>query len=644
MDFVRIPRRVPRPRWLRLLHVVVDVAAWTIGLWLAHFLRYDLVVERLFTTGLLYAILSVIALQVVFGFLGHLYRGRYRYGSFDEVLGVLLAAACTALGLAVLNETAPGAPWVPRTVPFIGAFVAFTFMLGVRYLWRARRENSGRRAGDVVQPLLVFGAGRAADRVVFAMQSDRRSRYQPVGLLDDDMSKQNLRLRGVPVLGTRRDLGRVAAQTRATSLLIAVSDAEGALVRELSRLAQDAGLSVKILPTVDALLDGPVAIDDIRDLDVADLLGRRQIQLDLEGITGYLTGKRVLVTGAGGSIGSELCRQIYRYAPAELIMLDRDESALHAVQLSIQGQALLDGDDLVLADIRDIDHMRRIFSERRPHVVFHAAALKHLTLLERFPGEAIKSNVWGTLTVLEAAREAGVQHFVNISTDKAADPTSVLGYSKRIAEQLTAHVAQRADGVFVSVRFGNVLGSRGSVLTAFTAQIAAGGPVTVTHPDVTRYFMTVQEAVQLVIQAAAVGEAGQALVLDMGEAVRIDDVARRLIDQAPRRVDIVYTGLRQGEKLHEDLLGAAERDVRPRHHLISQVPVPPVAPVVALELDPWAGADEVIAQLRSLAAPGREAGIDGSAAAAGMSSLAERIYLSPPHIGPAIPPRGAATT
>jgi len=578
----------------------VDLASWACGLAGGHVLRYDLAVERLLTPGTVVAAGIACLLQLAFGFLGHLYRGRYRYGSFDEVLGVLLAAACASVGLAVLNETVPTQQWVPRSVPFIGAFIALTSMLGVRYLWRLRRDN-GRRVGDGGQPVLLFGAGQGADQVIVGMLQDRNSRFRPVGLLDDDPAKQKLRLRGIPVLGTRQDLGRVAARTGASTVLMAVPSADAVLVREISGLAQTAGLAVKVLPTVEHLLEGRVGVDDIRDLDLADLLGRRQIELDLEGIAGYLTGKRVLVTGAGGSIGSELCRQIARYAPAELIMLDRDESALHAVQLSITGRAMLDGEDLVLADIRDIEHLNRIFTTRRPQVVFHAAALKHLTLLERFPGEAVKSNVWGTLTVLEAAREAGVQHFVNISTDKAADPTSVLGYSKRIAERLTSDVAQRSNGVFVSVRFGNVLGSRGSVLTAFAAQIADGGPATVTHPDVTRFFMTVQEACQLVIQAAAVGQDGEVLVLDMGEAVRIDDVARRLIDQAPRPVDIVYTGLRPGEKLHEDLLGADEADDRPSHPLVSQVPVDAVTPESALALDPWAEHEVVREQLRALA-------------------------------------------
>jgi FlaA1/EpsC-like NDP-sugar epimerase len=282
------------------------------------------------------------------------------------------------------------------------------------------------------------------------------------------------------------------------------------------------------------------------------------------------------------------------------MMLDRDESALHAVQLSLRGRALLDGTDLILADLRDAESIRQVFATRRPEVVFHAAALKHLPLLERFPGEAVRSNVWGTLNVLEAAAATGVEKFVNISTDKAANPVSVLGYSKRITERLTAHRSTIAAGTYLNVRFGNVLGSRGSVVTAFQAQIAAGGPVTVTDPDVTRFFMTVQEAVQLVIQAAALGAGGEALVLDMGCPVRIDELAHQLAAQAERPVDFVYTGLRPGEKLHEELFGDGETDLRPLHPLISHVSVPPLDPALALALDVRSAPGALVGQLADL--------------------------------------------
>jgi FlaA1/EpsC-like NDP-sugar epimerase len=303
----------------------------------------------------------------------------------------------------------------------------------------------------------------------------------------------------------------------------------------------------------------------------------------------------VLVTGAGGSIGSELCRQILRADPGELMMLDRDESALHSLQLSLSGRALLDGPELILADLRDGEGIARTIRDRRPDIIFHAAALKHLTLLQRHPGEAIKTNVWGTLSVLNAARD--VARFVNISTDKAANPISVLGYSKRITERLTAHTGANEAGTFLSVRFGNVLSSRGSVVTAFRAQIDAGLPITVTHPDVTRYLMSVQEAVQLVLQAAALGRDGEALVLDMGKPVRIDDLARQLAAQAPGEPRIIYTGLRPGEKLHEDLLGEGEIDVRPLHPLISHVSVPALNPTEVTALDPYDDPEKVTERL-----------------------------------------------
>jgi FlaA1/EpsC-like NDP-sugar epimerase len=334
-------------------------------------------------------------------------------------------------------------------------------------------------------------------------------------------------------------------------------------------------MDVKVLPAVQNLNERPLDTSDIRDLTDEDLLGRRKIVIDLQQISDYLVNRRVLVTGAGGSIGSELCRQLARFNPAELIMLDRDESALHEVQLSIHGRALLNTPQTVLADIRDAETIKHIFNTRKPEVVFHAAALKHLPLLETYPTEAYQTNVLGTLTLLEASAQAGVGVFVNISTDKAANPISVLGYSKRIAERITAHFGKTvSSGKYMSVRFGNVLGSRGSVLMSFRDQIANGGPLTVTHRGVTRYFMTISEAVQLVIQAGAIGKSGEALVLDMGTPVSIYDVAKQLVTNSGKAIDIEIVGLRAGEKVHEELFGDGETDIRPAHPLISHVQVP----------------------------------------------------------------------
>ena len=408
---------------------------------------------------------------------------------------------------------------------------------------------------------------------------DPRAKYRPVALLDDDPDKRRLRIGGIPVLGDRSAMAEVAAKTGARVLVIAIAGASGMAIRDLSAEAERCGLVPKVVPSVNELISGSARIEGVRDPRISDLLGRRPVRTDITAIAGQFAGQRILVTGAGGSIGAELCRQLHRFGPSELIMLDRDESALHGIQLALHGRALLDSEETVLADIRDPCRVREVFERFRPQIVFHAAALKHLPLLERYPAEAVKSNVLGTQTLLEAAAGAGVASFVNISTDKAADPVSVLGYSKRIAERLTAQMAAQADGSYLSVRFGNVLGSRGSVLTALSAQVEAGGPVTVTHPDVTRYFMTVDEAVQLVLQAAVIGSSGEVLVLDMGEPVRIADIARRLMAGASHPVDIVFTGLRPGEKLTEDLLGQGEPDDRrPSHPLIRHAPVAPLPP------------------------------------------------------------------
>ena len=582
------------------VEAVCDALAWLVAIVFATLVRHDFSAGDVAFEGILLLAPVVVAAQVLAGLACGLYVGRWRFGSFDEVAALARAAAiATAIVLGVDLAIRPDRP-VPVSAVVAGGIVALVLMGASRYAWRLLLESRRRPSGDELTRLVVFGAGEGAQQVITAMLRDRDSPYLPVALLDDDQAKRNLRLSGVRVQGNRHDLAEVVERTSAHAVLIAIPSASAALVAEITDLASAVGLPAKVVPPVAELFGDGVGLGDIRDVTEADLLGRHEVQTDLASIAGYITGRRVLVTGAGGSIGSELCRQLWHYAPSELMMLDRDESALHAVQLSIEGRALLDSDNLILANVRDRELMRRIFEERRPDVVFHAAALKHLSLLERHPAEALKSNVLGTLNVLDAAMHSGVDRFVNISTDKAADPVSVLGCSKRIAERLTADADRQASGDYLSVRFGNVLGSRGSVLVTFQAQVQAGGPITVTHPDVTRFFMTVQEAVELLIQAAAIGKGGDALVLDMGQPVRIDDVARRLAERAERPVKIVYTGLRPGEKLHEVLFGEGEVDRRPVHPLVSHVTVPPLELAKVRDADAYAPGDEVVALMERL--------------------------------------------
>ncbi|WP_131787313.1 nucleoside-diphosphate sugar epimerase/dehydratase [Protofrankia symbiont of Coriaria ruscifolia] len=584
------------------LQIGIDAVCLAIGLGAAYLGRFSL--SPLTDTGFWMITVVAVCLLYFVGTALHLYLGRYRFGGFDEVLALLCSVVLTTIGTIVVDVTFGRSGRMPAgMLPLAGA-VGLVLMFGVRYLWRLTGERRRRQQRTGSEPIIVFGAGEGADRVLASMLRTPDSPYAPVALLDDDPHTWNLALGGVRVRGGREAIATVARQTGARTLLVAIPSADAALLREITTVAENAGLLVKVLPRVVDLIDGRVDVRDIRDLDLTDLLGRCQIQTDVGSVAGYVTGRRVLVTGAGGSIGSELCRQLYRYHPQELIMLDRDESALRAVQISIHGQAIADDETVVLCDIRDVEGVNAVFTRYRPQVVFHAAALKHLPLLERFPGESVKTNVWGTMTVLDAAVSVGVERFVNISTDKAANPTSVLGYSKRITERLTASVpADARRGVFVSVRFGNVLGSQGSVLRVFASQLAAGGPLTVTHPDVTRYFMTVEEAVELVVQAGALGGNGDVLVLDMGQPVRIADVARRLATRGSRPVEVVYTGLSPGEKLHEDLFDDDERDIRRHHPLISYVSAPAIDRQHVLALAPWGDPETTRAALCRLAQP-----------------------------------------
>lgn len=555
----------------------LDWVAWGLGLTIAAVLRVDFDLSKLEPWGQLAMVPIAGLCQLLAGWATGLYAGRWRAGSFEEVAAVTKSVALATPLVFGIDALATDPRLVPLSAVLGGSVMAFVLMCGVRYGFRLRDERANRPSGDEIDRVVVVGAGEGAAQVVTSMLHDVEGRYLPVALLDDDPEKANLRIKGVPVVGRTDAVAATASRFGAATVLIAIPSASREVIARITRQATDGGLLVKVLPSVRELIDGSVDVRSIRDLRPTDLLGRHEISTDLASIAGYLRGKRVLVTGAGGSIGSELCRQISEFAPAELLMLDRDESALHAVQLSLTGRAMLDTPDTILADIRDRDTLERVFQKRQPNVVFHAAALKHLPMLEQYPAEGCKTNVAGTLNVLELAAAVGVDHFVNVSTDKAADPISVLGYTKRIAERLTANVAERAEGTFLSVRFGNVLGSRGSVLDTFTAQVEAGGPVTVTDPEITRFFMTISEACQLVIQAGAIGGRGEVLVLDMGTPVRIADVAAQLIAQSGRDIEVVFTGLRPGEKQHERLLGTGEVGERRTHPLITHVPTVPLA-------------------------------------------------------------------
>nr|WP_306973078.1 nucleoside-diphosphate sugar epimerase/dehydratase [Arthrobacter bambusae] len=555
----------------------MDVVVWTIALPMASLVRLDFDPARVQPLSVGFFVLAAAVLEVLVGTILGLYSYRHPYGSHHEAQSLLLVVSAVGLILTLARMLTPASDDFPRSVPFIGLLIAFVLMAGMRLLHRVLQERDYRPSEEAT-PTLVYGAGHLGQHVVQLMNRDRYSPFRPVGLMDDDPKKQRFRLHGVPVLGGCADLSNVARTTGAEVLIFAIARADTDLLRAVSDHADLAGLRLLVLPLLSDILEGKARLGDLRDVSIEDLIGRHPVDTELESIASFVTDKRVLVTGAGGSIGSELCRQLLRFSPSEIIMLDRDETGLQGTQISISGHGLLDTNEVVLADIRDGATIEEIFKARAPHVVFHAAALKHLPMLEQYPHEAWKTNVLGTVNVLNAAKAVGVETFVNISTDKAANPTSVLGYSKRLGERLTAWFAKETNLTYLSVRFGNVIGSRGSMLPTFTAQIEAGGPVTLTHPDVTRYFMTIPEACQLVIQAGAIGRPGEVLILDMGEPVRILDVAERMIAKSGREIKIVVTGLRHGEKLHEELVGSGENEERPIHPKISHTEIPGLAP------------------------------------------------------------------
>lgn len=573
---------------------LIDALAWAIAILAALVLRFDFNLMRIHWGWTLTVIGVTAILQLLFGWVFWLYRNRYQVGSFDEVR-VLVLDVTAVLVVAWLFAYLVGyGNGIPRSTLVIAAPITFSLMGVARYVVRLYNERQ-LLPGTEAERTLLYGAGYLGVQTAKRLLTDAKGSTLPVGFIDDDPMKRNQEVRGVRVLGGFADLAEVARDTRATKVIVCIGDADATLMRQVDEVANEVGMTALVLPPLDQILRNNSVISDFRQLSIEDLIGRHPVRLETESIASYLQDRRVLVTGAGGSIGSELCRQLARFAPRELIMLDRDETSLQESQLSISGHGLLDTNDVVLADIRDAAALECIFLERRPEVVFHAAALKHLPMLEQYPDEAWKTNVLGTLNVLRAAEAAGVGTFVNISTDKAANPTSVLGHSKRVAEKLTAYMAERTGQRYLSVRFGNVIGSRGSMLPTFRSLIESGGPVTVTHPDVTRFFMTIPEACQLVVQAGGIGRPGEVLILDMGEPVRILDVAQRMIEQSGRDVDIVFTGLRHGEKLHEELVGDGEGDERPFHPKISHATVDTISPEV-LDHEGWVARMDLTAE------------------------------------------------
>jgi len=569
------------------LQWVVDAGCWAIGLFLAAILRYEFRISSINFASLIVVIIIAAIVQLITGMAGWLYQGRYPVGSIEEfrALGWAAVAEVIVMGVACVFG---GVYWqIPRSLIFLAAAPAVCMMLFSRYERRVTGERSQPSQTRDRRRTLIYGAGSLGQIMVHRIFMDARSPYQPVGLLDDDENKENFSIRRVRVLGRLEDLPTVAQQVHASVLLVAIADASPKLMSRVMAVASPLDIDVKVVPTLDRSLGDRVRIGQIRDIAIEDLIERPPVRLDIEKIASYLSGRKVLVTGAGGSIGQELCVQIQKYGPSSLVMVDHDETHLQDTEFALWGTGLLMKPEIVLADIRDKQALTRVFNQWKPEVVFHAAALKHVPMLQRYPREAWETNVLGTLNVLECARSTGVSKFVNISTDKAASPTTILGYSKRLAERLTSWMGQKTGKDYCSVRFGNVLGSRGSMIPLFQKMIDKGLPITVTHEDATRYFMTIPEACQLVVQAGAIGGRGDTLILDMGAPVRIMDIVNRLIEISGKECQVRITGIREGEKIHETLVTPEEMDEMssPVDRTI-RASVPPFAPQ-NLDYDAW---------------------------------------------------------
>jgi FlaA1/EpsC-like NDP-sugar epimerase len=579
----------------RFLQVLADAAIVAVSWFLAFELRFDHGLPVYYDTLLRRTILLVVVIKVSVFLLFGFHRRWWRYVSVRDMWSAARGVVVASLVADVTVYFASPVHNVrlPRSIAATDLLITLSLVAGARLLARTVMERP--RYGVVARgkEVIVVGAGDAGRLIVQEMQRSRMLAYTPIGFIDDDARKRNTRILGVRVLGTMAELPRLVREYKPDEVLIAIPSASGETRRIVVEAAQAENVPVKTLPGLYELISGDLDLaGQIRPVQVEDVLGREQVEVDFDSVASYLKGQTVLVTGAGGSIGSELCRQIARVGPTRLILVDNAETALFDIE-----RELVDERDFTpavpkLVDVRDRKAMKReVFEKYKPTVVFHAAAYKHVPLMETHPLESVRNNVVGTRIMAELSAESGVDRFVLISTDKAVNPKTVMGQSKALCEWIVESFGHRRDvpGRFVAVRFGNVLNSSGSVIPTFRRQIERGGPVTVTHPEMTRYFMTIPEAVSLVVQAGAIGGRGQIFVLDMGEPVKIVDLATNMVrlsghdprlpgdtNTGPRDVRIVFTGSRPGEKIHEELWSAGESVGETEHAKIKRLSRPPV--------------------------------------------------------------------
>ncbi len=553
-------RLIPGGVYSTICLILADIVFVNAAGFLALYLRFEMDFNELIASGFLksfsgVAIAGTIAAIGSFWLFG-LYSSVWRYAGMDELVRIIGACLVSTTFDFFYSKVAGLA--FPRSYPFLRALLLITLISCLRFSGRLSKNFFSYSKGGGKKRTLLFGAGRSADIVLREMKNNPHSQNQIVCIIDDDRRKLGRRLDGVKIVGTRDNILSVVEKYRIEEIIIAIPSATAQQRREIVNLCQKTDCELLMLPAIYQLASGEVSIEKIRRVDVLDLLGRDAIKTDLGEISGYISAKTVLVTGAGGSIGSELCRQISRLEPKKLVLLDIYENGVYSIQMELWRNCPQLDIEVLIGSVRDQKRVMDIFEKYRPDIVFHAAAHKHVPLMEGSPAEAVKNNIFGTYNVALAADRFEAQKMVLISTDKAVNPTNVMGASKRVCELIIEMFGKKSKTVYAAVRFGNVLGSNGSVIPLFRKQLENGGPITVTHKDITRYFMTIPEAVSLVLQAGAYAKDGEIFVLDMGEPVRIDDLARNMIRLSGLEPDIdikiKYTGLRPGEKLYEELL------------------------------------------------------------------------------------------
>lgn len=555
--------------WIRvILLMLFDSILINLSMYISLLLRFDGQIEPRFIDSFWNLIPWYTVISLVSLYLFKLYQRIWQYASLGEVFGIVRAISTSSLAVIFCIYTL-GLPYLPRSVYIISWLLMIIFIGGSRLGWRVLRDFVIHDISSISKRTLIVGAGDAGAMVARELSNNKTLNLIPVGFADDSQLKQKMTLYGIPVLGNRHQIPQIVKKHDIEEIILAIPSASGNAIREIVDICQQTPARLRIFQGGGDLLNDTKRF---RDIELEDLLRREPVHLNLEEIASYLTGKTVLVSGAGGSIGSELCRQICEYQPASLILLEYSENNLFDIDNELKTYFPTLKIVPELSDVKDRLKMQQVFSRYTPQVVFHAAAHKHVPLMEKHPSEAIKNNILGSKNIAEMADKFKVEVFVLISTDKAVNPTSVMGASKRIAEMIMQEFNHKSETRFTAVRFGNVLGSRGSVIPTFKKQIEKGGPVTVTHPDMTRYFMTIPEAAQLVIQAGAMTRGGELFVLDMGEPVKILDLARDLIYlhgyEPDKEIKITFTGIRPGEKLYEELFNAREQMAATRHDRI----------------------------------------------------------------------------